>query len=176
MQGFLDIGGAWDPSLALVMGGRVRRSASFSMGIRRGNPDRRVSAPIDGKLLLEALFGVGWGVCPDIVRGLHWSSLSAAVRLPWVMWPRWRMIVAGRLGSSDRSGAAPGFQVMDSGRCALRIAINGYGGIGRCFLRALTESVSRPNFVVVAINDPADLASIAYLTRYDSTHGRFPGR
>lgn len=33
----------------------------------------------------------------------------------------------------------------------------------------------RERFVVVAINDPADLASIAYLTRFDSTHGRFPG-
>lgn len=64
---------------------------------------------------------------------------------------------------------------MDSELRPLRIAINGYGRIGRCFLRALTESVSRRNFVVVAINDPADLASIAYLTRYDSTHGRFPG-
>lgn len=57
----------------------------------------------------------------------------------------------------------------------LRIAINGYGRIGRCFLRALTESPLRERFVVVAINDPADLASIAYLTRFDSTHGRFPG-
>lgn len=54
---------------------------------------------------------------------------------------------------------------MDSELRPLRIAINGYGRIGRCFLRALTESVSRRNFVVVAINDPADLASIAYLTR-----------
>lgn len=57
----------------------------------------------------------------------------------------------------------------------LRIAINGYGRIGRCFLRALTESSLRDRFIVVAINDPADLASIAYLTRFDSTHGRFPG-
>ena len=57
----------------------------------------------------------------------------------------------------------------------LRVAINGYGRIGRCFLRALTESSVRERFDVVAINDPADLASIAYLTRFDSTHGRFPG-
>jgi glyceraldehyde 3-phosphate dehydrogenase/D-erythrose 4-phosphate dehydrogenase len=61
-----------------------------------------------------------------------------------------------------------------SGR-PLRIAINGYGRIGRCFLRALMESPLRERFTVVAINDPADLASIAYLTRFDSTHGRFPG-
>jgi glyceraldehyde 3-phosphate dehydrogenase/D-erythrose 4-phosphate dehydrogenase len=37
------------------------------------------------------------------------------------------------------------------------------------------ESPLRERFTVVAINDPADLASIAYLTRFDSTHGRFPG-
>jgi len=37
------------------------------------------------------------------------------------------------------------------------------------------ESSLRERFRVVAINDPADLASIAYLTRFDSTHGRFPG-
>ncbi|WP_206186216.1 type I glyceraldehyde-3-phosphate dehydrogenase [Thauera propionica] len=56
-----------------------------------------------------------------------------------------------------------------------RIAINGYGRIGRCYLRALHESGLAGQFQVVAINEPADLASIAYLTRFDSTHGRFPG-
>ena len=56
-----------------------------------------------------------------------------------------------------------------------RIAINGYGRIGRCYLRALHESGLAGQFRVVAINEPADLASIAYLTRFDSTHGRFPG-
>ncbi|MDX9944508.1 MAG: glyceraldehyde 3-phosphate dehydrogenase NAD-binding domain-containing protein [Azonexus sp.] len=55
-----------------------------------------------------------------------------------------------------------------------RLAINGYGRIGRCFLRALYESSANERFTVVAINEPANLESIAYLTRYDSTHGRFP--
>jgi glyceraldehyde 3-phosphate dehydrogenase/D-erythrose 4-phosphate dehydrogenase len=59
---------------------------------------------------------------------------------------------------------------------SLRIAINGYGRIGRCFLRALHESPLRERLRVVAINEPADLESIAYLTRFDSTHGRFPGK
>ncbi len=58
----------------------------------------------------------------------------------------------------------------------LRLAINGYGRIGRCYLRALHESGLADRFRVVAINEPADLASIAYLTRFDSTHGRFPAR
>lgn len=56
-----------------------------------------------------------------------------------------------------------------------RLAINGYGRIGRCFLRALLESPVAQQLQVVAINEPADLASMAYLSRYDSTHGRFPG-
>ncbi|WP_129141230.1 type I glyceraldehyde-3-phosphate dehydrogenase [Modicisalibacter coralii] len=56
-----------------------------------------------------------------------------------------------------------------------RIAINGYGRIGQCVLRALVE---RPelDLEVVAINELSDLATVAYLTRYDTTHGRFPGR
>jgi glyceraldehyde 3-phosphate dehydrogenase/D-erythrose 4-phosphate dehydrogenase len=58
---------------------------------------------------------------------------------------------------------------------SLRIAINGFGRIGRCLLRALHESPLRERLQVVAINEPADLDSIAYLTRFDSNHGRFPG-
>ena len=57
-----------------------------------------------------------------------------------------------------------------------RLAINGYGRIGRCFLRALQESSVAHNFQVVAINEPANLVSMAYLTRFDSTHGRFSGQ
>jgi glyceraldehyde-3-phosphate dehydrogenase type I len=58
----------------------------------------------------------------------------------------------------------------------VRLAINGYGRIGRCFLRALHESPLRSKFQVVAINEPSDLDSMVYLTRFDSTHGIFPGR
>lgn len=57
----------------------------------------------------------------------------------------------------------------------LRLAINGYGRIGRCVLRALHESPWKDHFRVVLINEPSDLASMTYLTRYDSTHGPFPG-
>jgi D-erythrose 4-phosphate dehydrogenase len=56
-----------------------------------------------------------------------------------------------------------------------RLAINGYGRIGRCVLRALHESPLKDHFQVVAINEPADLATMAYLTQFDSTHGIFPG-
>ena len=57
---------------------------------------------------------------------------------------------------------------------AHRIAINGYGRIGQCVLRALEERHA-PELEVVAINELSDLDTIAYLTRYDTTHGRFPG-
>lgn len=56
-----------------------------------------------------------------------------------------------------------------------RVALNGYGRIGRCVLRALYERGAQAGFRVVALNDLADLASLEYLTRFDSTHGRFPG-
>jgi len=57
----------------------------------------------------------------------------------------------------------------------LRLAINGYGRIGRCILRALHESPCRDELQVVAINELADAGTVLHLTRYDSTHGRFPG-
>jgi len=57
----------------------------------------------------------------------------------------------------------------------IRLAINGYGRIGRSVLRALYESDARNMVKVVAINELADGKTIGHLTRYDSTHGRFPG-
>jgi erythrose-4-phosphate dehydrogenase len=57
----------------------------------------------------------------------------------------------------------------------IRAAINGYGRIGRSVLRALYESSRCEQIQVVAINEPADCKTIAHLTKYDSTHGHFPG-
>ena len=57
-----------------------------------------------------------------------------------------------------------------------KVALNGYGRIGRCVLRALHERGAAAGFEIVALNDLADQASIEYLTRFDSTHGRFPGQ
>ena len=57
----------------------------------------------------------------------------------------------------------------------IRVAINGYGRIGRSVLRALYESGVRDQVQIVAINEPADNRTIAHLTKYDSTHGRFLG-
>jgi D-erythrose 4-phosphate dehydrogenase len=56
----------------------------------------------------------------------------------------------------------------------LRLAINGYGRIGRSILRSLYESPLRSELAVVAVNELADARTVLHLTRYDSTHGRFP--
>jgi D-erythrose 4-phosphate dehydrogenase len=56
----------------------------------------------------------------------------------------------------------------------IRIAINGYGRIGRNVLRALYESHQQDSINIVAINEVASPDAIAHLTQYDSTHGRFP--
>ena len=56
-----------------------------------------------------------------------------------------------------------------------RIAINGYGRIGRCVLRGFYESTNYVDLRLVAINDVASIDKLAHLTRYDSTHGRFLG-
>lgn len=58
----------------------------------------------------------------------------------------------------------------------LRIAINGYGRVGRTVLRALYEGRAHGRHAgiqLVAINDPGPLDSIVHLTKYDTTHGRF---
>ncbi len=57
---------------------------------------------------------------------------------------------------------------------AVKIAINGFGRIGRNVLRAIVES-GRTDIEVVAINDLAPTETNAHLLRYDSVHGRFPG-
>jgi glyceraldehyde 3-phosphate dehydrogenase len=57
---------------------------------------------------------------------------------------------------------------------AVKVAINGFGRIGRNVLRAIIES-GRKDIQVVAINDLGPVETNAHLLRYDSVHGRFPG-
>ena len=57
---------------------------------------------------------------------------------------------------------------------AVKVAINGFGRIGRNVLRAIIES-GRKDIEVVAINDLGPVETNAHLMRYDSVHGRFPG-
>jgi glyceraldehyde 3-phosphate dehydrogenase len=56
----------------------------------------------------------------------------------------------------------------------VKVAINGFGRIGRNILRAIVES-GRTDIEVVAINDLGPIESFGHLLRYDSVHGRFPG-
>ena len=58
---------------------------------------------------------------------------------------------------------------------AVRVAINGFGRIGRNVLRAIVES-GRTDIEVVALNDLGPVETNAHLMRYDSVHGRFPGK
>jgi len=56
----------------------------------------------------------------------------------------------------------------------MKVAINGYGRIGRNILRALYESPHhRANMQIVAVNDMGDAKTLAHLTQYDSVHGKF---
>jgi glyceraldehyde 3-phosphate dehydrogenase len=57
---------------------------------------------------------------------------------------------------------------------AVKVAINGFGRIGRNVLRAIVES-GRTDIEVVALNDLGPVETNAHLMRYDSVHGRFPG-
>jgi glyceraldehyde 3-phosphate dehydrogenase len=57
---------------------------------------------------------------------------------------------------------------------AVRVAINGFGRIGRNILRAIVEN-GRTDLQVVAINDLGPVETNAHLIRFDSVHGRFPG-
>lgn len=57
----------------------------------------------------------------------------------------------------------------------IRVAINGFGRIGRNILRALYESGKRQQIQIVAINDLSDAATNAHLLKYDSVHGPFSG-
>ncbi|MFO7286084.1 MAG: type I glyceraldehyde-3-phosphate dehydrogenase [Gammaproteobacteria bacterium] len=56
----------------------------------------------------------------------------------------------------------------------VKVAINGYGRIGRNILRALYETNRRNEISIVAVNDLGDAKTNAHLTRYDSAHGPFP--
>jgi glyceraldehyde 3-phosphate dehydrogenase len=58
---------------------------------------------------------------------------------------------------------------------AVKVAINGFGRIGRLVLRAIVES-GRDDVVPVAINDLGSVEANAHLFAYDSVHGRFPGQ
>ncbi|MGA2655012.1 MAG: type I glyceraldehyde-3-phosphate dehydrogenase [Gammaproteobacteria bacterium] len=57
----------------------------------------------------------------------------------------------------------------------IKVAINGYGRIGRNILRALYESDKKNDIQIVAINDLGEASILAHLTQYDTAHGKFKG-
>src|SRR5262249_32321650 len=74
-----------------------------------------------------------------------------------------------RRSLTRRAGSGPTEDDM-----TVRVAINGFGRIGRNVLRAIIES-DRKDIEVVAINDLGPVETNAHLMRFDSVHGRFPG-
>ena len=58
----------------------------------------------------------------------------------------------------------------------IKLAINGYGRIGRNILRAHYEGGKKHDLAIVAINDLGSPETNAHLTRYDTAHGKFPGQ
>ena len=84
VQGFLDVGGLWDPSLALVMAGAIAVALPFCQWSRRRDAaDPRVSRPIDRQLVIGSLlFGVGWGLsgyCPGPALVMAGSGAGEAL-------------------------------------------------------------------------------------------------
>src|SRR5512133_85022 len=69
----------------------------------------------------------------------------------------------GRLGVNPAKGAL----------MSVRVAINGFGRVGRCAFRSAFESGAPIEWV--GINDVADVATLAHLLRHDSVYGPFPG-
>jgi glyceraldehyde 3-phosphate dehydrogenase len=58
----------------------------------------------------------------------------------------------------------------------IRVAINGFGRIGRMILRSHYEGGKKHDIQIVAVNDLGDAETNAHLTRYDTAHGKFPGK
>src|SRR5690625_976569 len=81
---------------------------------------------------------------------------------------------ASHWSPSPEHSSCPGLPLPDSeSQMAIRVAINGFGRIGRNILRAAKESGAEIDFV--AINDLTDNETLAHLLAYDSVHGRYPG-
>src|SRR5437868_4750724 len=59
---------------------------------------------------------------------------------------------------------------------ATRIGINGFGRIGRSFIRAWQKAGYASDLEIVAVNDLTDAKTLAYLLRHDSVHGAYPGK
>jgi glyceraldehyde 3-phosphate dehydrogenase len=89
---------------------------------------------------------------------------------------RWHRHPGGPLSMSLVQYAPSIFHTLQESKAmAVKVAINGYGRIGRNVLRALYEANRTKEIQIVAVNDLGDAETNAHLTQYDTVHGKFPG-
>ena len=104
VQGFLDLGGLWDPSLGLVMGGAIAVTLPVFQWIQRRRKAPPMNGPIDRRLVIgSVLFGVGWGLsgfCPG--PALVSASAGSGEALVYVLTMGVGMLIGNCFGGSDR--------------------------------------------------------------------------
>lgn len=103
VQGFLDIGGLWDPSLAMVMGGAVCVALPSFQWILRRDAGRRPHESVDRGLVVgSVLFGIGWGLsgyCPGPALVIAGSGSLSAIGYVFAMGAG--MLFASRFGATE---------------------------------------------------------------------------
>jgi glyceraldehyde 3-phosphate dehydrogenase len=147
---FKNVMWATDGSEAAARAMSERRSRSIVVTDERG----RATGVITGSDLL--------GLCQP---GEHPRTTSSPLL---VFAARMRNDIDDLLAAAKQSSNNKGERLMST-----RVAINGFGRVGRCFLRAAREQ--RADIEIVAVNDLTDARTLAHLLRYDSVFGRFPG-
>ena len=107
VQGFLDVGGLWDPSLAMVMGGAVCVALPIFQWILRRDSNRRQHGPVEVRLVVGSiLFGIGWGLsgyCPGPALVVASSGSGTAIAYVFAMGVG--MLVASRFGALELTRA-----------------------------------------------------------------------
>jgi uncharacterized membrane protein YedE/YeeE len=102
VQAFLDVGGRWDPSLALVMGGAIAVALPVFQLARRRHP-AVPHGPVEGRLIVgSVLFGIGWGLsgyCPG--PALVAASAGSAEALGYGVAMGLGMVIGNRFGALD---------------------------------------------------------------------------
>jgi len=124
VAGFLDVAGAWDPSLALVMGAALTITAiCYRLTLRRGAPlfatdfDLPAAKAIDGRLIGgAALFGIGWGLagfCPgpavaSLAYGIWQTALFVAAMVAAMLVWEWMPTGAAKRNEPGTVVTVPG--------------------------------------------------------------------
>lgn len=105
VQAFLDVGGRWDPSLALVMGGAIAVALPVFQLARRWHPPAP-HGPVEGRLIVgSVLFGIGWGLsgyCPG--PALVAASAGSVEALGYGVAMGLGMVIGNRFGARDLPG------------------------------------------------------------------------